>query len=134
MSLESCSSSLSSTATFQSLASTNTSLSKLDFSSTTHDARKGVLNDPFFNSWAKDAKSTDFESPEELQKKDPLGIQIWRLYSKTKTQLPNQERMDNLSWRMMSMNLRKQQVETHAARCVPVASDSFAERILNYPI
>lgn len=47
------------------------------------------------------------ESPEELQRKDPLGITIWRYYSKTKNQLPNQERMDNLSWRMMSMNLKK---------------------------
>lgn len=44
-----------------------------------------------------------------MQKKDPLGIQIWRLYSKAKNQLPNQERMDNLSWRMMSMNLKREQ-------------------------
>jgi len=51
-----------------------------------------------------------------MQKKDPLGIQIWRLYSKTKNQLPNQERMDNLSWRMMSMNLRKEQERAREER------------------
>ena len=51
-----------------------------------------------------------------MQKRDPLGIQIWRLYSRTKNQLPNQERRDNLSWRMMSMNLKKQEFER--SRCV----------------
>ena len=49
------------------------------------------------------------ETPEEMQKKDPLGTQIWKLYSKTKTRLPNQERMENLTWRMMAMNLRRRE-------------------------
>lgn len=51
------------------------------------------------------------DSPEEMQKMDPLGIQIWKLYSKTKSQLPNKERMDNLSWRMMSMSLKLKEQE-----------------------
>ena len=70
-----------------------------------------MLRDSFFAAWKNDAASTEMDSPEEMQKKDPLGIQIWKLYSKTKTQLPNQERMDNLSWRMMSMNLKRQERE-----------------------
>ena len=49
------------------------------------------------------------QSPEELQKQDPLAAQIWRFYSKTKQMLPNQDRMQNLTWRMMHLNLRKQQ-------------------------
>lgn len=41
-----------------------------------------------------------------MQKQDPLGTQIWKLYSRTKSRLPNQKRMENLTWRMMAMNLR----------------------------
>lgn len=51
------------------------------------------------------------ESPEEMQKSDPLGMQIWRLYHKQVGQLPNSERLENLSWRMMSMNLRRREME-----------------------
>lgn len=39
------------------------------------------------------------------------GTQIWKLYHKTKGQLPNAERLENLSWRMMSMNLRRKEME-----------------------
>lgn len=50
-----------------------------------------------------------------MQKRDPLGTQIWRLYSKTKSQLPNQERLENLTWRMMAMNLRKEREQARYA-------------------
>ncbi|KAL9100056.1 MAG: hypothetical protein Q9187_009411, partial [Circinaria calcarea] len=46
-----------------------------------------------------------------MQKNDPLATQIWKLYSKTKTQLPNQERMENLTWRMMAMSLKRKERE-----------------------
>lgn len=49
------------------------------------------------------------DSPEEMQKMDPFCIEIWKFFSKTKSQLPNKERMDNISWRMMSMNIKKEQ-------------------------
>lgn len=104
-------SSSGSSSTIQSLTSASTLDSKLDLSPTEDAARKGVLRDSFFPTWRDDASSADLESPEDLQRKDPLGIQIWKLYSRTKTQLPNQERMDNLSWRMMSMNLKRQEQE-----------------------
>ena len=51
------------------------------------------------------------ETPEEMQRKDPLATQVWKLYSKAKTQLPNAERMENLTWRMMAMNLKKMERE-----------------------
>lgn len=70
-----------------------------------------VFRDDFFPEWKADAAPGDLESPEELQKKDPLGIQIWKLYSKTKSSMPNGQRMDNLSWRLMSMNLKRQEQE-----------------------
>ncbi|OKL62271.1 Nitrogen regulatory protein areA [Talaromyces atroroseus] len=46
-----------------------------------------------------------------MQRKDPLATQIWKLYSRTKSQLPNQERMENLTWRMMAMSLKRQERE-----------------------
>ncbi|KAL7787964.1 hypothetical protein V8C37DRAFT_253933 [Trichoderma ceciliae] len=46
---------------------------------------------------------------EQMQSEDPLAAQIWKFFSKTKQQLPNQQRMENLTWRMMALNMRKQQ-------------------------
>lgn len=85
--------------------------SKLDLSPSNSAARKGVLREPFFDEWKNDAADLEDESPEEMQKKDPLGTQIWKLYAKQKGQLPNSERLENLSWRMMSMNLRRRELE-----------------------
>lgn len=76
-----------------------------------HGARKQLLRDSIFPTWRDDAAGDALESPDEMQKKDPLATQIWRLYTKTKTQLPNQERMENLTWRMMAMSLRKRKEE-----------------------
>lgn len=70
-------------------------------------ARTDLLKDAVFPTWKDDVGSDTIEGPEELQKKDPLGTQIWKLYSRTKTRLPNQERMENLTWRMMAMNLKR---------------------------
>jgi GATA-binding protein, other eukaryote len=89
---------------------------KLDFSGL-DSVSKELLRESFFPTWKDDASSAELDSPDEMQKKDPLATQIWRLYSKTKKQLPNQERMENLTWRMMAMNLRKRKQED-AARCV----------------
>lgn len=95
--------SLTSTSTLDTLPT------RLDLSPTEGDARKGLLRECFFESWKDDAARIEpDESPEEMQRKDPLGAQIWRLYAKTKGQLPNSERLENLSWRMMAMNLKRQ--------------------------
>ncbi|KAF2447140.1 hypothetical protein P171DRAFT_356135 [Karstenula rhodostoma CBS 690.94] len=74
-------------------------------------ARQGVLADPIFPALKNDAHSAHMESPEEMQRNDPLGTQIWKLYSKTRTQLPNAERMENLTWRMMAMSMRRAERE-----------------------
>ncbi|OAA63589.1 gata transcriptional activator [Niveomyces insectorum RCEF 264] len=55
-------------------------------------------------------------SLEEMQKQDPLATEIWRFFSKTKQQLPNQERMENLTWRMMHVKLRTGQPKKPAPR------------------
>lgn len=104
------------TATEASRASASASAqSKLHHSTVDH-ARTELLGESFFSTWKDDAPE-ELESPDEMQKKDPLATQIWKLYSKTKRQLPNQERMENLTWRMMAMNLRKRK-EEEAARYV----------------
>ena len=67
----------------------------------------GMLDEPIFPAFGTDASAASPESPTELQKNDPLGTQIWKLYSRAKTQLPNAERMSNLTWRMMALNMRR---------------------------
>lgn len=80
--------------------------SSLNISPRDDAARQGVLSSSIFPSLKNDANSPDMESPEELQRNDPLGTQIWKLYSKARTQLPNAERMENLTWRIMAMKMR----------------------------
>ena len=91
---------------------------KLDISPVNQQTRDELLRHAIFPSWRDDAASADLGQPDEMAEKDPIGIQMWKLYSRTKTQLPNQERMDNLTWRMMAMNLRRK--EREQARFVPL--------------
>lgn len=84
---------------------------KLDISPGNKQTRKDLLRESFFSDWKDDASSADLGDPDEMRKNDPLGTQIWKLYSKTKSQLPNQERMENLTWRMMAMNLKRKERE-----------------------
>ncbi|OAP57045.1 hypothetical protein AYL99_09158 [Fonsecaea erecta] len=99
----------------------NPSLSpNLDLSTPDALARnESLLRDAVFPEWKDDAQSSVLDSPEEMQKKDPLGTQIWKLYSRTKSRLPNQERMENLTWRMMAMNLRRREQQQAAAKQAP---------------
>ncbi|RCI09494.1 hypothetical protein L249_3962 [Ophiocordyceps polyrhachis-furcata BCC 54312] len=48
------------------------------------------------------------DSVDQLQRDDPLVTQVWKFFKTTKQQLPNQHRMENLTWRMMSLNLLRQ--------------------------
>ncbi|KIP11611.1 hypothetical protein PHLGIDRAFT_83279 [Phlebiopsis gigantea 11061_1 CR5-6] len=45
--------------------------------------------------------------PEQLAREDPLATQVWKMYAKTKATLPHGQRMENLTWRMMALALRK---------------------------
>jgi GATA-binding protein len=74
-------------------------------------AHQELLREAIFPNWKDAASSSGIDHPDEMQKKDPLATQIWKLYSKTKAQLPNQERMENLTWRMMAMNLKRKERE-----------------------
>ncbi|KAL8773474.1 MAG: hypothetical protein Q9209_001578 [Squamulea sp. 1 TL-2023] len=99
-----------------STAALDPSYVKLALSLENSQTHRNVLGEAVFPDWRDDATSADLIHPEEMQKKDPLGTQIWKLYSRTKTQLPNQERMENLTWRMMAMNLKRKEQER--LRCV----------------
>jgi GATA-binding protein len=100
----------------------------LDLSASDSLARNELLlRDTVFPDWRDDAQIVDLDSPGEMQKKDPLGTQIWKLYSRTKSRLPNQERMENLTWRMMAMNLRRreQQQAAYENLIYPGTSNDF---------
>nr|AGT18049.1 AreA-AC [Hapsidospora chrysogena] len=47
------------------------------------------------------------QSIEQMQQDDPLATQVWKLFARTKQQLPNQDRMENLTWRIMAVSMRK---------------------------
>ena len=66
-----------------------------------------MLAAAIFPGLQNDASGPAMGSPEEMQRNDPLGTQIWKLYSKARAQLPNAERMENLTWRMMAMSMRR---------------------------
>lgn len=44
---------------------------------------------------------------DEMQENDPLATQIWKLYLKARYQLPNAARMENLTWRMMTVTMKR---------------------------
>lgn len=67
-----------------------------------HDLLRAAAFPPFQQSAAGAHQSLD-----EMQRQDPLAIQIWKFYARTKQCLPAQERMENLTWRMMHLKLRR---------------------------
>src|SRR5271169_5335016 len=48
-------------------------------------------------------------SPEEMVEKDPLATAMWRLYRSSATFLPESVRMENMTWRMMAMTLKRKE-------------------------
>lgn len=66
-----------------------------------------LLSDTLF----PDGSSTTSNDSSEPEGKDPLASRVWRLYTKAKDNLPNGARMENLTWRMMAMTLKKKERE-----------------------
>lgn len=50
-----------------------------------------------------DVDSTTGSTPAST---DPIAAQMWKMYTKQKSSLPNGARMENLSWRMVSRGMR----------------------------
>lgn len=80
----------------------------LDLSKPDYLAHHDLLNSSIFPA-LQDGMAGHPETLEQMQQSDPLATQVWRFFSRTKQSLPSQERMENLTWRMMHMRLRKQE-------------------------
>ncbi|KAF9071684.1 hypothetical protein BDP27DRAFT_1321728 [Rhodocollybia butyracea] len=55
---------------------------------------------------SSDASSVANEAA-QLAREDPLATQVWKMYARTKAGLPHKQRMENITWRMMSMALKR---------------------------
>lgn len=82
---------------------------KLDLSldQSQSQTRRELLREAFFPDLQHDATGADWDHPDEMQKNDPLGTHMWKIISKVKTQITNHERMENMTWRLMAMSLKK---------------------------
>jgi hypothetical protein len=74
-----------------------------------------MVYDDTFDSDKEEDSDTD-DSDKNPVKKDPLASQVWRMYTKAKDNLPNGSRLENLTWRMMAMTLKKKE-RAEAAAC-----------------
>lgn len=59
---------------------------------------------PDIQSTALPSTETD---PEILAKQDPLATQVWKMFARTKANLPHAQRVENITWRMMALALKK---------------------------
>ncbi|KAI9163414.1 Nitrogen regulatory protein areA [Paramyrothecium foliicola] len=85
---------------------------RADLDRTYTAANNELLGTALFPSLRTAADDTDAKrTPGQMQHDDPLATQIWKLFSQTKQQLPNQQRMENFTWRMMTLSMRKQKRE-----------------------
>ena len=55
--------------------------------------------------------ASEFHNFDQLPQEDPLAVRVWKFYAQTKLQLPDQRRMENLTWRMMHGSLMKRRHE-----------------------
>ncbi|GJE94947.1 hypothetical protein PsYK624_111230 [Phanerochaete sordida] len=70
---------------------------------------------------------------EKLAREDPLATQVWKMYAKTKANLPHGQRMENLTWRMMALALKKKKEDEDKAKAeeerTVVKQESSAETL-----
>lgn len=99
----------------------------LDLSPEKQKAQNDVLQNAVFPNWRDDTGGADLDKPDEMAKMDPLGTQMWKLYSKQKKTMPNSERVENLSWRLMSVKLKNMKSDA-ALRCVSEHTLVFSSR------
>lgn len=78
--------------------------------SPTSSARLG-LDDDLLGSALFPSRDAGPPTVDELRQEDPLAAQVWKFFAKTKQQLPNQQRMENLTWRMMALSMRKRTLD-----------------------
>lgn len=67
-----------------------------------------------FGSPALQPQSDDDADLEQMARDDPLATQVWRMYARQKATLPHAQRMENITWRMMALALKKKKGEEEA--------------------
>jgi GATA-binding protein, other eukaryote len=70
-------------------------------------ARDALLRTSALDHFERATAASFTHTPDEMQRQDPIAMQVWRYFADTKRRLPNQDRMENLTWRMMHLTLRK---------------------------
>ncbi|KAJ4005084.1 Sodium- and chloride-dependent GABA transporter 1 [Fusarium irregulare] len=83
---------------------------KTDMAGTYSLARQGLGGTALFPFLQNGLADSD-RSVDKMQHDDPLATQVWKFFARTKQQLPSQQRMENLTWRMMALSMRKHQEE-----------------------
>ncbi|KAJ3570962.1 hypothetical protein NP233_g4061 [Leucocoprinus birnbaumii] len=78
-----------------------------------------VLGSPTLQSQPLD----DDADPGQLAKEDPLATQVWKMYARQKATLPHAHRMENLTWRMMALALKKKKGEEEARQNSEVTNE-----------
>lgn len=67
--------------------------------------------------------ATGDADPEKLAKEDPLATQVWKMYARTKATLPHAQRMENITWRMMALALKKKKEDEERFKLEEQAGD-----------
>lgn len=68
-----------------------------------------------FGSPALQPQSLDDDTDlEQMARDDPLATQVWKMYARQKATFPHAQRMENITWRMMALALKKKKGEEEA--------------------
>ncbi|KAJ3568293.1 hypothetical protein NPX13_g6472 [Xylaria arbuscula] len=107
---------------------------------TTSVARHDLLQTSLFSHLENDLSGSK-QTVAEMQDEDPLAMQVWKFYVKTKQSLPKQERLENLTWRMMHSTLKKgreqqakhdERIPVHGESCrPPISTSSTATTVID---
>ncbi|OCH95101.1 hypothetical protein OBBRIDRAFT_810024 [Obba rivulosa] len=88
-------------------------------------------------SGSPDLKSMDLPGadadPEKLAREDPLATQVWKMYARTKATLPHAQRMENLTWRMMALALKKKKEDEDRAKSTEQKSSETVPNVKSEP-
>lgn len=88
-------------------------------------ARDALLRSSTLDHFEGAAAASFTQTPDEMQRQDPIAMQVWRYFADTKRRLPNQDRMENLTWRMMHLTLRKRRQAEEARYVFQFIRDAF---------
>ncbi|KAG9316334.1 hypothetical protein JVU11DRAFT_2365 [Chiua virens] len=107
------------------------------FSASSNDPGPSAFTSPRL-SGSPDVQSIPLPSsetdPEKLAKQDPLATQVWKMYARTKANLPHVQRMENITWRMMALALKKKKEPDEYVTVPQSAVSVKSEYTLSSPI